>query len=265
MAHVEQTARVDSISVSWVLPDNRPEPAGLALWLPALGRSKQDAIPFLHELADAGYVGISFDPWQHGDRGSESGEQIISRVFGNFRRFMWPILGNTTLDALRVLDWAISELAVAPRVVAGGVSMGGDVAVALAGIDRRVSRIAAVVATPDWTRPEMHNVDAQDELLPQGDLDAYARWFYAHLDPMTHLPSYAHGPAITFECGGNDTHVPPDDALRFQTALGAAYPANRDRVQVRVHAGVGHLDGARGNATMLRKCLTWLTTDSTER
>jgi hypothetical protein len=33
--------------------------------------------------------------------------------------------------------------------------MGGDVSIALAGIDERVSRVAAMIATPDWTRPRM--------------------------------------------------------------------------------------------------------------
>lgn len=49
-------------------------------------------------------VAISFDPWQHGERGTESGDQILSRVFGDFCRQMWQILGQTTLDSLRVVD-----------------------------------------------------------------------------------------------------------------------------------------------------------------
>jgi hypothetical protein len=36
---------------------------------------------------------------------------------------MWLILGQTTLDALRVLDWAITELGAGSEVVAGGVSI----------------------------------------------------------------------------------------------------------------------------------------------
>jgi fermentation-respiration switch protein FrsA (DUF1100 family) len=134
--------------------------------------------------------------------------------------------------------------------------MGGDVAVALAGVDRRVTRVAAIVATPDWTRPGMHELADSSSLLPQGRADAYARWFYAHLDPLTHLDAYAHGPAITFESAANDTHVPPDGALRFQAALAAAYPDDLERVRVTMHPGLGHVDALQAPA-MAQNCLAW--------
>ncbi len=153
-------------------------------------------------------MAVSLDPWRHGQRGTESGEQIARRVFGNFRRHMWPILGQTTLDS-RVVDWAMADLHAGPEVVAGGVSMGGDVAVALVGIDNRITRVAAIVATPDWTRPGMTDLFDPYRVLPQGQADAYPQWFHDQLDPLTHLHAYAHGPAITFECGADDTHVPP--------------------------------------------------------
>jgi dienelactone hydrolase len=231
--------------------------------LPFLGGSKQDSIPFLHELANAGFVAVSFDPWQHGERGTESGDHITSRVFADFRRHMWPILGQTTLDSVRVIDWAVTELEAGSQVVAGGVSMGGDVAVALGGVDLRVTRVAAIVATPDWTRPGMHEIADSSTLLPQGRAGAYARWFYAHLDPLTHLDAYAHGPAITFECAANDAHVPPDGALRFQAALAAAYPDGLERVRVTMHPGLGHIDGAQAPA-LTQNCLAWFRDSSVD-
>jgi len=54
--------------------------------------------------------------------------------------------------------------------------------------------------------------------------DAYARFFYDYLDPLTHLSAYAHRPAILFACGREDQHVPPDGAQRFQAALRARDP-----------------------------------------
>ena len=218
-----------------------------------MSRSKEDSVPFLQELAGAGFVAVGFDAWQHGERATESGERILERVFGGFRRHMWPILGQTTLDALRVIDWAIAELGAGPEVVAGGVSMGGDVAVVLAGVDEQV---AAIVSTPDWTRPGMRDLADPSSVLPQGKADAYARWFYERLDPLTHVEAYARGPAIAFECGADDTHVPADGAQRFRAALGEAYPRAAERVRVTVHAEVGHIDGGRSEA-LLRRCLTW--------
>lgn len=169
---------------------------------------------------------------------------------------MWPILGQTTLDATRVVDWAVSELGIKAQVVAGGASMGGDVAAALAGIDRRVTCVAAVVATPDWTRPGMRDLSDPSRLLPQGQADSYARWFYTHLDPMTHLDAYAHGPALSFECAADDTHVPPAGALRFQDALSEAFPDNAERVRVSLHPGVGHVDGGH-SALLSQNCKAW--------
>jgi uncharacterized protein len=68
--------------------------------------------------------------------------------------------------------------------------MGGDIAVALAGIDRRISRVAALVATPDWTRPRMRSLDEHSVVIDQGQADRYAQWFFDTFDPMTHLAAY---------------------------------------------------------------------------
>jgi dienelactone hydrolase len=51
-----------------------------------------------------------------------------------------------------VLDWIIANRDVLiSKMVAGGFSMGGDISIALAGIDHRVGRVAAIGSTPDWT------------------------------------------------------------------------------------------------------------------
>jgi dienelactone hydrolase len=253
-------ATVDHIPVVWSAPMQRRVGAPLALWLPALGIDKGWVEPFLGELAEAGFVAVSFDPWQHGERGSESPDQIRQRVFGAYRRHKWPILGLSTLDALRVIDWATDTLGGGPTVVAGGISMGGEVAATLAGIDRRVERVAAIVASPDWTSPGMHGFDDPATLLEQGEADAYAQWFYDHLDPLTHLDAYARAPWIAFECGGADPHVPAEGALRFQAALRAEHPVAGERVRVTVHPGVSHLDGLR-SPELHQRCLKWLLDD----
>jgi dienelactone hydrolase len=238
----EQKGWVDHVPVVWVEPSDA---RGVALWLPPLSTNKEWVLPCLHELAGAGFVAVSLDPWQHGERGTESSEELRARVFGGgFRRHMWPILGQTTLDALRVIDEFASG-----DVVAGGVSMGGDVAVALAGIDSRVARVATIVSTPDWTRPGMRDLMDPSRDLPQGEADAYAQWFYDELDPMSHADRYTGSPAILFECGGDDQHVPADGALRFQEAVG-------DSVQVNVRPGLGHLEAM--TPEVLQSCLDWL-------
>jgi uncharacterized protein len=250
------TARVGDVPVLYVRPTPGPTRPPLALWLPHLTGTKEAYLPVLHRLADAGYLAISLDPWQHGERGDETPDQILARVFADFRDQMWPILGRTTLDAQRVIDWAVTDLA-RPDVVAGGVSMGGDTAVALAGIDPRVRRVAALVATPDWTRPGMRELGDPSRVVDQGPAGPDARSFYDRLDPITHLEAYARGPAIAFENAAADTHVPYEAAIRFRAALVAAHPNLADRVRVTAHPGLGHLDGARSEV-LLTRGIEWL-------
>src|SRR5215213_7130755 len=113
------TVLVDHIPVVWMEPSPRRPEAPLALWLHPLSGTKEDAIPFLQDLAGAGFAAVSFDAWQHGQRGTESRDRILERVFGGFRRHMWSILGQTTLHALRAVDWATADLEASPEVVAG--------------------------------------------------------------------------------------------------------------------------------------------------
>jgi hypothetical protein len=62
---------------------------------------------------------------------------------------------------------------------------GGAVAVAPAGVDPRIDRVAALVATPDWARPGMPTLGEDRVLLDQGDADRYAQWFFDALNPIT--------------------------------------------------------------------------------
>jgi dienelactone hydrolase len=180
------------------------------------------------------------------------------RVFANFRRHMWPILGQTTLDTLRVIDWAIATFGILPQVAICGISMGGDIAVAAAGLDGRIRRVAAIVATPDWLRPDMRHVANPQQVLPAGEPDVYAQFFYDQMNPMTHLDSYAGGPEILFVCGEHDTHVPPDGAVRFQAALRERHPSAAERVQIKLIEGMDHI-GAGHTELWWPECLAWLT------
>lgn len=252
------SALVDRIPVIWFEPQTRRPTRQLMIFLPPLGGSKELVVPYLQDLADAGFVALSFDPWQHGERSTESQMEIWTRVFGNFRRHMWPILGQTTLDLLRIIDWAVVTLDVEPHIFLGGLSMGGDIAVAAAGLDHRIERVVAIIATPDWLRPGMQDLSKPGTILPPGEPDAYAQYFYDHLNPLTHLVAFAHGPAIHFVCGEQDTHVPSDGAFRFQTALREAYPVAGDHVQVTLVPGLGHMDFAKSKPWW-SDCLGWLT------
>lgn len=254
---IGSTSRVDHIPVIWFEPQGDCSKRQLIIFLHHLGGKKETTIPFLQDLASKGFVALSFDAWQHGERGTGSPQEILGRVFGNFRRHMWPILGNTTLDTLWVIDWAVSSLNVEPDVYIGGLSMGGDIAVATSGIDHRIKRVAAVVATPDWLRPGMEDAFT-GTVMPVGEPDSYSQYFFDRLNPLTNLASYAHAPDIHFICGEKDTHVPPDGAFRFQSALQEAYPTEADKIKVSLLPNFKHLD-VRDNNRWWPDCLAWLT------
>jgi len=244
-------SHVDHIPLIWITPDGQGQPIRLAIWLPFGTGKKEDTLPYLQQLARAGFVAISFDPWQHGERGTgASAEEMFTQAMEHFPDTIWPILGQSALDTSRVLDWAITEFGSSPPCYIGGISLGGDIAVAAAGIDSRIGCVSAINATPDWLRPGMH---AWGQLVQVGPAGGYAQFFYDHVNPLTNLRGYAHCPAITFECGAEDDHVPPDGALRFQVALQEIYKSQPDRLRVNLHPGVGH----QATPTMWQNSLAW--------
>ncbi len=250
--------KVDAIPVIYIAPAAKNDRHQIAVFLPYLGGTKEAVATQLARLAERGFTAISFDPWRLGERGDGDDRAVMNLVFSHFRRNMWPILGQSTLDAMHVLDWACEHFDVrTDNIVAGGLSMGGDISVALAGADHRVTRVAAVVATPDWTRPGMTRVGEPENIIEQGVPNPYGAWFYDHLNPTTHPHNYAHGPAIAFELGADDTHVPPASALAFHNNLKAAAPVAAARMRVTTHQGLDHIGAVRDQA-VVEAALNWM-------
>jgi dienelactone hydrolase len=229
-----------------------PEPSArngrLALWMHYLSGTKEAMNPGLHQLAAAGFTAVSFDAWQHGERALEPTSDLIDRAFSQFRATVWPILGRTVLDAVAVIDHAVGTFELGDDVVAGGISMGGDIAIALAGIDTRISRVAAMIATPDWTRPGMTRLDDPTTEIDQGAPTALGQWLFDNLDPMTHASRYRDRPAIAFDVGGQDRHIPSAHAQAFQERIVRDDLGAAGRIQVRVHPGLDHLTAGRTQA-----------------
>jgi len=237
---------VAGIPLLWV------EPAAsttrrLVIWLTGFSGQKEALQENLQDLARAGFVGLSFDPLQHGERRIETNDQLRERVRGNIRRYFWPILAQTAEETPTVIDWAIQELGVASRVGMGGISMGGDISIAAAGLEPRIVAVAASVATPDWLRP--------GSFEPPGAPDEAAQADYDRCNPLTHLERYAHCPAITFQCGAEDRQVPPDGAQRFAAALQTIYAPQPDRLQITLQPATAH----KFTPEMWQNSLDWFT------
>ena len=239
-------AKVDDIPILVIAPpDTKGRP--LVIWLTGFSGQKESVEANLREFAKRGFVALSFDPYQHGERRIESKEELVKRVRGNIRKFFWPILAKSAEETPKVIDWAIKTLEVRREAGIGGISMGGDIAVAAAGLDQRIVVVSACIATPDWLRP--------GSFEPPGEPDAAAQADYDRRNPLTHLDRYQHRPAIAFQSGAVDKQVPPDGGTRFIAALKPLYGEQADRLVVNREPEVAH----RFTPQMLENSIQWFT------
>ena len=249
--------RTDVDGIPVILAEPEEVRGRLVLWMSHLGGSAEKEAPMLERFAAAGHPAVSFDAPEHGARGDRDPREFAQEVLGSFRRRMWPLLGRTTLEAMRVLDWALAEIDAPGGVGAGGLSMGGDVAIALAGIDERVTRVAAVGSTPDWSRPGMRGLGEGDPPIDQGTADRYAQWFADGLDPIRHLERYRSGVEIAFELGEADHHIPTANAEAFVRGLANLDPAAAARVRITTYPGLDHF-GVTTDESAIDSAFGWL-------
>lgn len=224
---------VEGIPIVWAAP---PRAGGLLIHVPAFGQTKEAAAPVLQKALSLGLFAVAMDAYQHGERGTEDREALMRRVFSNFRRDMWTIIGQTTLDVPRVVAWARRKFGADLKLHLTGLSMGGDVVVAAAPLVDPLAGVNAVVATPDWQRPGMRDIRT-GELVDQGEPDVEAQRFFDQLEPLRHADRYA-GLPIHFLNGAADQHVPPDGARRFKALVGQA----NNRIVITEKPDMGHLD-----------------------
>ncbi len=136
---------LDHIPVIWEAPE-QVENAILVIWLPGLSGKKEDVRSHLRLFADAGFIAVSFDAYEHGERMKESREAFREKLTSNKWRYFWPMIAMTAEEYPRVIDWAQKKFGLSNGVMAGGISMGGDIALVAAGLDRRI--LAAAASSP---------------------------------------------------------------------------------------------------------------------
>jgi uncharacterized protein len=229
-----QSDNANDIPLIYLRPTPKNDRGRLVIWLNGFGGDKDSCRPHLESLAALGFTALAFDPYQHGQRLVADAEELRQRIRSNIRRYFWPILARTSKEVPGVIDWALQHLDIDKQEIGiGGISMGGDISVAAAGLDRRIVLAIPWVATPDWLRP------GTSESV--GEPDAEAQACYDELNPLTHLERYAHCPRIVFQNGADDRQVPPDGSLRFKEALRRDLYRNcPERIDAVLHPGVAH-------------------------
>jgi uncharacterized protein len=238
------TSSIGHIPALWEEPPTS-EKRQLVIWLPGFTSRKEDVQRYLHQLAEAGYVALSFDPVDHGERSRFAEGEEFPPDSGAFRdpatgkayRHYWAIMAETANEVPAVIDWAIAELGVEPSVGAGGISMGGTIAVVAAGLDKRISTVVAGIAEGDW-----HRIGA---MYPLSAPNPYVQQCYDRCNPLSNLDRYQRRPAISFQLGAEDAMIPPGSAQRLAEALASTYAGSPERLEVVLQEGVGHefIDG----------------------
>lgn len=232
---------VGNIPIAYCLPNKDKANNSIAIWLPYLGGDKEAASKELQILASRGYFSISIDPWLHGERKGTLKRDIRDLVFNQFRFYMWQILGITTLDVFQIIDWAIDTFDLNDEVMIGGLSMGGDIAIALAGIDKRIKKVAAIGASPDWNRAGMTDVMDSKKIIEQGNPSNYGKWLYDKLNPTTNLKSFSKSLKLHIELGEFDTHINPQWTIAFKEAIYKNYSDTDDNIEIIINKGCNHL------------------------
>jgi hypothetical protein len=181
---------------------------------------------------------------------------LLTQVMADYRQQMWPLLGQTVLECRRIADWALNTFGTA-SLVAGGVSMGGDVALAFAGLDDRVSRVAGLLSTPDWTRPGMHGAETEGTLIDQGTADSYAQWFFTQLDPLTNINRFQRDILVQLQFARKDRHIPPSLAEPFASLVNSTGRSPSRGCEVVLRDRYDHLGGIHAEE-LYRSAATFL-------
>lgn len=242
-----ENGMIANLPCSWVKPKHTDKKK-LVIFLPGFSGYKSSDGEFLCILAEHGFHALSFDPYQHGDRKIETQEQLFARIHTNIRMHFWKILGKTVEDIPRIIDEATKTFNLNKEEVGlGGVSMGGDISIAAAGVDKRIKVISANIATPDWLRPGTNQVNET------GYPDAESTALFAKYNPMNNLQNYKHCPSLQINCGEDDEMVPAMSSQVFESALYKTYEHCSDNLNINVNSGVGH----QFNDEMKTTCLNW--------
>lgn len=249
---------IEEIPVIYIEPKNINKNK-MVLFLGGLGSTKEALISYLNDIANRGYYAFSFDNYGHGERGNESRNEIFARVFGNMRKHGWKILGYTVDDSIKVIEWVVSNFHLDEEVYMGGISMGGDIAIATAGVCKKIKRVVGIVCTPDWLRPGMHEVANSNVLMDPGIPDEVSLELYKKYNPITHLDRYIDGPKIKAIIGEQDNHIPPENIERFKRELGKLSNLDAKKIEIEYIRGQNsnHIDVLKRKDEWWPSLLKW--------
>lgn len=210
---------------------------GTVLFYHGFGGSKDRVTSYAEALAVAGFLAICPDAVGHGDRRYPD----FGLIFNDAR---WDAdFEATESDFLRLIDDSADEVpalvddllgrrwARADRLGIGGRSLGGNISYAAVLADRRLTALASVVGSPEWTLPREHS---------------------PHLRPDRFFPVAVHSQSAEL-----DEFVPAGPVREFHRALAPFYASDPERTDYVEYAGTGHFLTPELNADSQRRVVSW--------
>ena len=230
------------------------------------GGNKEGQLPFLKELASAGFIAVAIDGRYHGERtrassGSVEYVEAILRAFRTGKEH--PFLYDTAWDVIRLIDYLETRSDVdAKRIGVIGFSKGGMETYLAAAVDPRIAVAVPCIGVQSFrwalengawkSRVETFqaaiNGAAQDAGVSQIDA-AFVKRFYDRVVPGIYnqfdgprmLPLIAPRPLLVIN-GDSDPRTPLPGVMECAAAARQAYVAARakDRFELLIQKNTGH-------------------------
>lgn len=210
---------------------------GTLLFYHGFGGSKDRVAGYAEVLAGAGFLAVCPDAVGHGDRRYPD----FDLTFNDAR---WDDdFEATESEFLRLIDESAAEVpaiiddllargwARPGRLGIGGRSLGGNISYAAVLADRRLSVIASVVGSPEWTLPRPHS---------------------PHLHPERFFPA-----AVLSQSAELDEFVPAAPVRQFHRTLAPYYEADPGRCDYVEYAGTGHFLTPALNQDSQQRVVRW--------
>jgi len=281
--------RVPALTVAPAGKTDRTRPVMIVLH--GTGGSKEGVQSWLEEFARQGVVGIAIDARYHGARGggkkgSAAYVEAITRAWQTpaGKPMEHPFYYDTVWDLWRLVDLLESKSGDKPRPIGMlGLSMGGIQTWLAASVDERIAVAAPLIGVQSFkwslennrwqgranTIKGAHEAAAKD-LGEPGVNQKVCRALWSKVVPgilddfdcPNLLPLFAAKPtrALFIANGDKDGNCPIEGAKRAIKAAEDAYAkaGAKDRLVVRVNAGVGHSVTGEDRKAAVEFCVKWL-------
>lgn len=217
---------------------DRPELAGskgTVLFFHGLHASKDAQDKELASLAARGWLAVGIDVVGHGERRDAEWVRRLTAPSEDFEESFFEAVRLTAAEIPGIIDELVRWGCTDPhRVAVSGISMGGYITYAAAGIDPRIKVLAPILGSPRWKRS-----------FPDSP----------HKSPERFFPV-----ALLAQTAGQDQSVPPRFAREFHQVLEPFYASAPERLAYVEFAGCGHFMPEPAWDRLWANLLAWLET-----